>query len=213
MKQIYFTVTNDLSYDQRMHRICGSLSHAGYAVTLVGRRLSNSKNLQEKSFHQKRISCFFNRGFAFYAEYNTRLFFYLLTKKIDCICAIDLDTILPCLFISQLKKTPRVYDAHEYFTELKEVHTRPVVQKFWLAVEKFALPKFKNGYTVSSGLAEAFKKKYQRNFIVIRNLPMLVDGNYYLILKADDAEEVTEYYENNNLTVVPFIVGNPLAVE
>ncbi len=160
-----------------MHRICGTLASAGYTVTLIGRKMKGSKPLQKKSFGLKRIICFFNKGFAFYAEYNTRLFLYLLTKKIDCICAIDLDTILPCLFISQIKKTARVYDAHEYFTELKEVHTRPVVQKFWLAVEKFALPKFKNGYTVSDGLAQAFLKKYQRNFIVIRNLPVLVDQN------------------------------------
>jgi glycosyltransferase involved in cell wall biosynthesis len=170
---IYFTVTNDLSYDQRMHRICHSLATSGFSVTLVGRRLKRSLPLAEKSFKQKRIRCFFNKGPLFYAEYNTRLFFFLLTKKLDGICAIDLDTILPGLFISKLKNIPRIYDAHEYFTELKEVRTRPRVQKAWLAIERFAVPQFDNGYTVSDGLAEAFQKKYKRDYPVIRNLPVL----------------------------------------
>jgi glycosyltransferase involved in cell wall biosynthesis len=173
LKRIYFTVTNDLSFDQRMHRICGSLAEAGFNVILVGRQLATSLPLQPKSFRQKRISCFFNKGFLFYAEYNLRLFFFLLNKKMDAICAIDLDTILPCLFISKLKGIPRVYDAHEYFTELKEVRTRPLVKKVWLSIERFAVPQYHYGYTVSDGLAEAFRKKYQRDYKVIRNLPVL----------------------------------------
>ncbi len=173
MKQIYFTVTNDLTYDQRMHRICTSLSEAGYQVSLVGRKLKTSLPLEERQYRQKRLSCFFNKGFAFYAEYNLRLFFFFMGKKIDCICAIDLDTILPCFLMSTIKNTRRVYDAHEYFTELKEVRTRPAVKRFWLLVEKIAVPKFKDGYTVSEGLAQEFKNKYGRNYLVIRNLPKL----------------------------------------
>jgi glycosyltransferase involved in cell wall biosynthesis len=156
-----------------MHRICSSIAHNGFEVTLVGRQLENSLPLEKKGFTQKRLRCFFNKGFLFYLEYNTRLFFYLLANKMDAICAIDLDTILPCLFVSGLKKLTRIYDAHEYFTELKEVHTRPLVQKIWLGIERFAVPRFKWGYTVSGGLAEAFKDKYQREYLVIRNLPVL----------------------------------------
>ena len=173
MKQIYFTVTNDLTYDQRMHRICSSLANAGYSVTLVGRKLKNSRPLQQRPFAQKRLRCFFNKSFLFYAEYNLRLFFFLLTKKMDAVCAIDLDTILPALFVSKLKGVRRVYDAHEYFTELKEVRTRSLVHAFWSRIEKFALPQFAQGYTVSEGLASAFKLKYNRAYLVVRNLPVL----------------------------------------
>ena len=172
MKQLYFTVTNDLTYDQRMHRICHSLAAEGYNVTLVGRELKHSIVLDKKAFHQKRLRCFFNTGFLFYAEYNIRLFFFLFFKRMDCICAIDLDTILPCLFISKIKSIRRVYDAHEYFTELKEVKSNPRVQQAWLAIEKFAVPKFKFGYTVSGGLAEQFSRNYQRQYLVIRNMPV-----------------------------------------
>jgi glycosyltransferase involved in cell wall biosynthesis len=178
LKRIYFTVTNDLSFDQRMHRICSSLSNAGYNITLVGRKLKRSLPLKEKNFQQKRIRCFFNKGFLFYAEYNVRVFFFLLFRKMDAICAIDLDTILPCLLISGIKNVPRIYDAHEFFTEMKEVRTRTTVKKVWLAIERFALPRFSYGYTVSAGLAEIFNQQYKKNFLTIRNLPVLknLDG-------------------------------------
>lgn len=173
MKHIYFTVTNDLSYDQRMHRICTSLRGEDYQVTLIGRQLKSSIPLESKTYQQKRLRCIFNNGFLFYSEYNLRLFFYLLTKKLDGICAIDLDTILPCLLISKLKRAIRIYDAHEYFTELKEVRTRPFVKKFWTAIERFAVPKYTRGYTVTEGLANEFKKRYNHHYEVIRNLPVL----------------------------------------
>lgn len=171
---IIFTVTNDLTYDQRMHRICSSLANSGYQVTLLGRKLKSSLPLQQKNFHQKRITCLFNKGFLFYKEYNIRLFFYLLSSKMDCVCAIDLDTILPNLFVSKLKGIPRVYDAHEYFTELKEVRTRPFIKWFWNKVERFAVPKFLKGYTVSEGLVKAFKNNYGVLYHLIRNLPVVV---------------------------------------
>ncbi|HEY0751653.1 MAG TPA: glycosyltransferase [Chitinophagaceae bacterium] len=173
MKHIYFTVTNDLNYDQRMHRICHSLASHGFKITLVGRELPTSLPLQTVSFEQKRIRCFFKKGFLFYKEYNLRLFFYLLQKKMDGICAIDLDTILPCYFISVIKRIPRIYDAHEYFTEMKEVRTRRLVKSFWTFIEKFAVPRFKYGYTVGDKLAEVFNNKYRRNFIAIKNFPVL----------------------------------------
>jgi glycosyltransferase involved in cell wall biosynthesis len=157
-----------------MHRICTSLSKEGFRIILAGRKLKTSIPLQQRPYEQKRLRCFFNKGFLFYAEYNLRLFFFLLTKKMDGICAIDLDTILPCLAISKIKKATRIYDAHEYFTELKEVRTRPLVKGFWTSIEKFAVPKFTHGYTVTEGLATAFKNKYRRGYPVIRNLPTLL---------------------------------------
>jgi glycosyltransferase involved in cell wall biosynthesis len=173
LKRIYFTVTNDLSYDQRMHRICTSLAENGYAVTLVGRKLSGSLPLEQKKFEQKRIRCWFNKKKWFYAEYNIRLFFFLLFKKMDAVCAIDLDTILPCLRIAKWKKIPRIYDAHELFTEMKEVISRPAIQKTWLRIEKKTVPQFRWGYTVSESIAEEFYKRYGVEYKTIRNVPVL----------------------------------------
>jgi glycosyltransferase involved in cell wall biosynthesis len=172
---LYFIVTNDLSYDQRMIRICTSMANAGYTIKLVGRKLNESIPLLHQPFLQKRIKCLFNKGRLFYAEYNIRIFFYLLFKRMDCICAIDLDTILPCYLISKIKKVPRVYDAHELFCEMKEVVSRPNVHKAWKRIEKFSVPKFNKGYTVNQYIADEFYKMYKVNYGVIRNMPVKQD--------------------------------------
>ena len=172
-KRIFFTVTNDLRFDQRMNRICGSLAAHGYQVTLVGRRLPGSLPLPRAAYAQKRLRCWFSRGRFFYAEYNIRLFCYLLFRRLDAVCAIDLDTILPCLYISRIKRIPRIYDAHELFTELKEVVTRPGIQKAWTRIEKKAVPRFPLGYTVSESIAAEFRKRYGVNYATIRNMPVL----------------------------------------
>jgi len=173
LKKIFFTVTNDLTYDQRMQRICRSLSANGYHVTLVGFRKRSSLPLKQESFEQKRLHLLFKKGKLFYAEVNIRLFFYLLFKKMEAICAIDLDTILPCLYVSRWKKIPRIYDAHELFTETKEVIRRPGIKKVWTAIEKKAVPKFRLGYTVSQSIADELKKRYAVKYEVIRNITVL----------------------------------------
>ncbi len=173
MKRIIFTVTNDLTYDQRMIRICGTLAENGYDVLLVGRHENRSVPLTQQPFRQKRLHCIFGHGKLFYAEYNLRLLFFLLFKQVDCICAIDLDTILACYFASVIKRIPRVYDAHELFCEMKEVVTRPRVYRFWKRVERFAVPRFKFAYTVNGFIAAEFRKMYGYDFDVIQNLPRL----------------------------------------
>lgn len=173
MKKIVFTVTNDLNYDQRMIRICTSLVEAGYEVLLVGRNRKQSSPPNPKPYQQKRLTCWFQKGKGFYIEYNIRLFFFLLFTKMDCICAIDLDTILPCYLVSIIKKTKRVYDAHELFCEMKEVVSRPQIRKFWKWVERKTVPKFKYGYTVNQPIADEFKKMYGVDYEVVRNMPVL----------------------------------------
>ena len=175
MKRIYFTVTNDLVYDQRMIRICRSLAAGGYSVVLVGRRLPGSIPLREEPFLQKRLYCLFRRGKAFYIEFNLRLFIFLLFRKMDALCAIDLDTILPCLWVSRQKKIARIYDAHELFSEMKEVITRRAIKNFWTKVERYAVPQYASGYTVSRSIVEEFRKRYGVDYELIRNVPLLQD--------------------------------------
>lgn len=156
-----------------MQRICNSLTNAGYNVLLVGRKMSSSLSLSYRPYKQKRIRCFFKKGKLMYAEFNLRLLFYLLRLSSDCYCAIDLDTILPNYFASTIKRKKRVYDAHELFTEQKEIVTRPGIYKLWLKVERFSVPKFLKGYTVNDFIKSEFKRRYQVDYAVVRNLPNL----------------------------------------
>ncbi|MGL6268793.1 MAG: glycosyltransferase [Chitinophagaceae bacterium] len=200
MKTLFFTVTNDLSYDQRMIRICGSLANAGYQVKLVGRKRKSSPVLGQMGFEQIRLYCFFEKGKAFYIEYNIRLFFWLLFQKMDLICAIDLDTILPCLWISQLKGIPRVYDAHELFCEMKEVVTRPQIFRIWKVIERYALPRFTMGYTVCQPIAKILFKDYGVSYAVIRNIgrynPLRVGIKKEKIILYQGAVNEGRYFEN-----------------
>ncbi|MEJ7914251.1 MAG: glycosyltransferase [Chitinophagaceae bacterium] len=173
MKRLVFTVTNDLNYDQRMIRICTSCHKAGYSVLLVGRKKRASTLLADRAFRQRRIACLFETGPLFYLEYNVKLFFFLLFQPLDLICAVDLDTILPCIAVSGLRKKRKIYDAHELFTEMKEVVSRPHIRKLWKQIERLAVPWFKYAYTVNDEIAALFKQEYGVTFGVIRNIPSL----------------------------------------
>lgn len=171
MTKLVFTVTNDLNQDQRMQRICRTLQENGYDVTLLGRSSKNSSVLTQQLFNQKRIKCHFETGPLFYIEFNIKLFFFLLFKQMDAVCAIDLDTILPVYFSSIIRQNKRIYDAHEYFTQMKEIVTRPKIQKIWLAIERFAVPRFTHGYTVNTFIRNKLAELYKVNYAIVRNLP------------------------------------------
>lgn len=171
--RIVSTVTNDLTYDQRMNRICSALVEGGHESLLVGRTRSYSKPLEKKSFEQERLTCWFNKGKLFYLEYNIRLLFFLLRVKCDVINVIDLDTMPACYLAARMRNKPIVYDAHEYFTELEEVVGRPLVYKMWSMIEAWSVPNIKFGYTVSQGYADLFKKKYGVDYAVVRNVTVL----------------------------------------
>ena len=175
MKKIACLVTNDLHQDQRMNRICSALVKAGYAVTLVGRKRKSSTELSPKPFSCVRLNCWFESSFLFYAEYNIRLFFYLISHQFDIINANDLDTILPAIWAGNIKKSKVVYDAHEYFTEQEEVVNRPTVKKIWKKIERYGIPKVSAAYTVSNGYANLFQQEYNREFKVVANATVLAD--------------------------------------
>ena len=173
LKKIIVTVTNDLTSDQRVHKVCRTLHNAGYDVFLIGRKLSNSKPLN-RSYRTKRISLLFNKGVLFYAEFNLRLFFVLLFYKKDVLLANDLDTLLPNYLISKLQIKKLVYDSHELFSEIPELVNKPFTKKVWRSLERRVLPKLKNTYTVSNSIADYYDKKHQTKFKVIRNLPLMI---------------------------------------
>ncbi len=172
-KRIICTVTNDLSYDQRMIRICTSLAGAGYDVTLVGFKKKKSQPLTQRPFKQVRLHVATEQGKLLYLSYWINLFFFLLFRKADILCAIDLDTILPVYYASLIRNKKRVYDAHEIFTDLKEVISRPSVHKMWTWIGNHTVPHFKTGYTIGECYAEEFKKRYGVDYGVVRNATIL----------------------------------------
>lgn len=172
-KRIICTVTNDLNYDQRMTRICSTLADAGYDVTLVGFKRKNSKPIIPRNFKQKRLPIIAEQGKLMYIDYWIKLFFYLLFKPVDVLCAIDLDTIMPVYYVSRIRNKKRVYDAHELFTELKEVITRPAIHAMWKWIAKHTIPNFPVGYTIGESYAEELNNKYGVQYGIVRNATVL----------------------------------------
>jgi len=171
-QKIICTVTNDLVYDQRMQRICTSLQKNKFNVELVGRVLKDSKPLQNMIFQQTRLKCLFNKGFFFYAAINIRLFVYLLFNKFDIVCGCDLDTLPAAVLAAKIKRKKVVYDAHEYFPESPELVGKPFKQSVWYFMEKLLVPKVDALYTVTNSIAHIFKKKYNVDCKLVRNLPI-----------------------------------------
>lgn len=168
-QKIVVTVSNDLSTDQRVRKMCHSLQGLGYDITLLGRSLPNSLPI-DRPYEVKRFKLWFNKGGLFYANLNLRLLFYLLFAKYDRIHANDLDTVFPAYLISKIRNKTLVYDTHEIFTEVPEIQGR-WVKKIWTAIENFVFPKLTNIITVNDSIADFYGKRFNKSIAVIRNIP------------------------------------------
>lgn len=168
---IVCTVTNDLTQDQRMDRICRSLVTAGYEVLLVGRALPTSQPLAARPYATLRLPCRYQRGKMFYLEYNWRLWWTLRRRRFSVICAVDLDTLVAG-YLLKGQRRKLVYDAHEWFSETPEVVNRPLTRMVWHWVGKLLVPRADVRYTVAPRLAEQLAATYGRPFGTVRNLPL-----------------------------------------
>ena len=164
-------VTNDLVTDQRVHKTCTTLQKMGYKVIETGRLLPNSLPL-DRPYATRRMELLFRKGPQFYAEYNIRLFFYLLFAKVDLIFSNDLDTLLASYLVSKIRGKRLIYDTHEYFTETPELVNRPKTQYIWKKIEQFIFPRLNNIITVNKSIANLYEQKYGKKVNVVRNIPL-----------------------------------------
>lgn len=174
-KKVLVSVINDLVTDQRVHKVCLSLTNMGFEVMLIGRVLPDSMPMDKRPYEHHRMHLLFSKGVFFYVEYNIRLFLYLLLAKADLLVSNDLDTLLPNYLIHKIKRKPIVYDSHEYFTEVPELVSRPRIQKIWKSIEAYVFPKLKDVITVNDSIADLFEKDYGIRPKVVRNIPFKRD--------------------------------------
>lgn len=227
-KRVIVSVTNDLVTDNRVRRLCSMLVHLGYDVLFVGRRLPQSPPLPQEAYRMHRMRLFFKSSALFYAEYNLRLFFFLLFRKADVLVANDLDTLLANYLVSRIKKAVLVYDSHELFTEVPELDHNPFAKKTWLRLERWIVPKLKYAVTVNRSIADILEKRYGIPFMVLRNMPYryrpaetktrtelgLPEDKKIIILQGSGinvrrgAEEAVEAMKYLQIPALLLIVGN-----
>jgi hypothetical protein len=158
-KTVILSVTNDILTDQRLHKVATSLMKIGLNPCIVGVKFKKSLDIEKRLYKTKRLSMLFKKGPFFYAEFNFRLFFYLLFSRSEILVANDLDTLVANYLAYKIKhvfgrRTKLVYDSHELFTELPELNGRQRTKSIWLSIEKKIMPKLKNMYTVCEPIAE-----------------------------------------------------------
>ena len=167
-------VSNDLTYDQRVSKICDSLQHKKWEVQLVGVLKTESTSIQ-RTYSTNRLRVFFSKGPLFYFMLNVRMFFYLLFHKTDVIWANDLDVLWPAVLMKKLRGTKVIYDSHEYFTEAEGLTGRERIKAIWTRIEERCIPHVDLFITVNESIASIYRKKYNREVLVQRNMPILVE--------------------------------------
>lgn len=170
----------------------------------------------------------FTKGALFYALYNWRLFWLLLFKKADIFWSNDLDTLLGSRMAAKFKGKPIIFDSHEYFTEVPELEHNKFAKKVWKKIESSIVPKLKYCITVNKSIANLFKDQYNKDFYVIRNVPVkntqpktksraelgMPEGKTILILQGSGinvdrgSEELVEAFKHLNDQYHLYIVGS-----
>ena len=169
---LYMAVINDLVTDQRVDRSCRALSEAGYAVTLIGRRHpGEARSLTDRGYATQRMKIRIWRGPLFYAEYNVKLFLWLLFARTDIFYANDSDTLLACTLAARLRRKRLIFDAHELFPDVPELVDKPRVRRVWQWVERRCLPHVDVAFTVCQSVADEYRRRYGVKMTVVRNLP------------------------------------------
>ena len=175
--KVLVSVFNNLSTDQRVEKVCRTLSENGFTIELIGNNWGGLPDLK-RDYPVSRIILKSKILRYAYVEFQWKLYKELL-KKADqhtILLSNDLDTLLPNYLVSKKLNLPLVYDSHEIFTEMPSVNGR-FTQNIWRSLESFIVPKLNFMMTASESYADWFHKTYGiERPVVLQNFP-LKSGN------------------------------------
>jgi len=176
-KLIVVTVISDLVTDYRVHKICQSLHQEGYRVLLIGRHHPLSPEIRPRDYPTVRLKTLFRSTFLFYLEFNIRLFIRLLRERPAILLGNDLDVMPATLSAARIRKTPVVYDTHEFFLGMAGMDRKPVRRAVWKWIESRTFSRLKYIYTVSDSIGNLYRKIYLKKVLTVRNLPLRNSGD------------------------------------
>ena len=171
--KVLVSVFNNLYTDQRVEKVCRTLSENGFSIELIGNNWGGLPEMT-RSYPFSRIILKSTVLRYAYIEFQWKLYKKLL-KRADnetILLANDLDTLLPNYLVSRKLNIPLVYDSHEIFTEMPSVNGR-FTQKIWRSLESFIVPKLNFMMTASESYADWFRKTYEiERPVVVQNFPL-----------------------------------------
>ncbi len=193
-KTVAICTISDVSTDYRLHKMAHTISKNNLSPYFISRKRKDYLN-ETKDFPLKIMNLFFEKGPLFYTEYNIRIFFTLLFTPPDIIFSVDLDTLTGTKLAAFLLRKPLIFDSHEYFPESPELQHRPAIKKIWQIIERIFIPTIDYGITVCDSIANIYKTKYNKDFKVIRNLPLAEKND----IESDNNSKNTD---NGNFTLI-----------
>lgn len=178
--KVIVSVFSNLYTDQRVEKVCKSLSVNCYDLELIGNNWGGLPEI-ERLYPVSRIQLKGKILRYAYIEFQWKLYQELLKKadKKSILLANDLDSLLPNYLVSKKLGIPLVFDSHEIFTEMPALQGR-FTQKIWRLVERSIVPKLKYMMTASESYADWFSKTYAiARPITVQNFPVKLQNQQY----------------------------------
>jgi len=172
LKKVIITTSNNLYFDNRVHKITLALMELGFEVLKTGSNNPKISKPQNRPGREKLFNLPFKKGPLFYFFLNIYTFFFLLFSRFNLIWAVDMDTLPAAKTAALIKRKPIVFDGHEYFSELPELTDRKIIKEIWTKMEQFFLPGCNLYFTVSPGLVKLYKQNLNLDFRLLRNFPL-----------------------------------------
>lgn len=170
-RKLLISVSNNYLYDRRMQRIADELNKKFDVTIFAVRKVNHAVKSAKYRYKIHYASLPFSNGVLFYLFLNIRLFFFVLINRFDVVYAVDLDTLSACTLGKGISKYKLVFDAHEYFSEVPELHGRTCKKKVWTSIGHYGIKRADLCYTVNKPLSKILGKKYKKQFHVLRNMP------------------------------------------
>lgn len=173
--KVLVSAFSSLYTDQRIEKVCDTLSKNNFEITLIGNDWGGAGEMT-RDYAFTRIELAAKSLKWAYPEFNWKLY-QELKKRADkntILLANDLDALLPNVMIAKSLNIPLVFDSHEIFTEMPAIQGR-FTQKIWRLLEKKLLPHIKYMMTESLSYAVWFTERYGVEPVVIRNIPRKIN--------------------------------------
>ncbi|MDP2683941.1 MAG: glycosyltransferase [bacterium] len=192
-KKISMAVLNDVKFDSRVLKEAGSLSKAGFDVTIIGLISDREKNnfeelngfkiirVPQATFNKNNFYKYFSSIFLYGNLTQKNIYYELLKNNSDFYHAHDLNTLLPCYRAAVKNKAKLIYDSHELFMESIRTRSKKILnktynfltRKYFAYIEKRYIKHATRVITVNDKIADLFVNKYSiEKPIILLNAPI-----------------------------------------